>query len=161
MADPGSGPAGQTGMPRVPIPELKSLIDEMSRELTEVTARNAELQETFRTASATAMSDKRNLSVTVGARGELTDLKFHSKDFQRMTPAALAKLILDTTRKAREQVDERMREQVTPHLFEGLDYDGLMNGTFDFTSFLPQVPESANLPYTSRVKPASTGQEED
>jgi DNA-binding protein YbaB len=71
--------------------------------------------------TSTVRSRRRQVSVTVDARGEILDLKFHGQTYKNLEPGDLSKLILDTIREARGEAKAQMwasMEEVDPQTAE-------------------------------------------
>ncbi|MGW4757712.1 YbaB/EbfC family nucleoid-associated protein [Streptomyces chartreusis] len=88
-------------------------------------------QEKLRSLSASATSPKRLLTVTVGAQGELTEVKFHTEAYRTMARAELEHTVMETIVRAREDVLAKMREVVSPLAPQGMSVDDIMSGRFD------------------------------
>ncbi|MEZ0095360.1 YbaB/EbfC family nucleoid-associated protein [Streptacidiphilus sp. EB129] len=101
-----------------------------------------ELQKQLGGTTATVRSRDRSVSVTVDARGQLTALKFESKDYQTMEPAELSEVILDTLGKARDKVRGEARQLMTPFLPQGTAFDELADGKLDWSKLLPEKPRT-------------------
>ena len=63
-----------------------------------------EMQAKMSALSATAMSPRREVSVTVGQNGVLNDVQFPSGAHKRLATADLTRLILETYAEVKEQV---------------------------------------------------------
>lgn len=100
----------------------------------------AEMQQKMRDLSATATSPRREVSVTVGQNGVLTDIQFPSGAHKRLTPAELTGVILATYGNAKTSVLDRAAELLAPLLPEGLDAKALVTGTAGPDAFLPPEP---------------------
>ncbi|MFG3237359.1 YbaB/EbfC family nucleoid-associated protein [Streptomyces antibioticus] len=95
----------------------------------------ADAEERLRSASVTLMSKDRSLEITVGARGELTAMKFHDGKYRAMAPTQLAAVIMQTLGEARSRMARQVLETYQP-ISEGvprltgvpgveIDWDGL------------------------------------
>ena len=113
---------------------LASRFEEMLAEYQKARSSMHEIQERMRTASATVKSDNKMVSVSVDARGEITDLTFHTRAYRTMAPAELAKVLLATMTKARAAVLAQVRELTSPFLPNGVNFDDLRSGKADYSS---------------------------
>lgn len=80
---------------------------------------------------ATVVAPMQVVSVTVGASGELTDLKFPVEAYKNMAPAELASVILRTFQDAREGVLSETAKVLAPMLPEGFSAEDFRKGTTD------------------------------
>ena len=82
-----------------------------------------------------ARSKNRIVSAKVDARGDITELRFHTTGYKSMSPPELSKLILDTIREARgsatSQVQDVMKDFMPPGMSDP------MSGSLDFDSLFP------------------------
>jgi hypothetical protein len=85
----------------------------------------AELQREMQNLSETSTSPRREVSVTVGQNGVLTDIQFPSSAFRRMTPGELSSVL--------------MAKMLQPHLSDGADADDLVRGTAKSEAYMPDL----------------------
>jgi DNA-binding protein YbaB len=95
--------------------------------------------------SASATAPRQVVSVTVGARGELTSLTFPTSAYKRMPPAELAAVILKTAEEARSQVMKQTAELLAPSLPAGVSAEELLNGKVNLNAFLSRGPRGDEL----------------
>ena len=88
------------------------------RRLTEIAARAREAGERVRQAGGTATSPRGEVEVRVGASGVLEDLTL-TPDARTLESDELARLILDTTRRARHAVGTQIAGIATRYVGEG------------------------------------------
>jgi hypothetical protein len=88
------------------------------KRITEIAKRAKEAGERVREAGGTASSPRGEVEVRVGASGVLEDLTL-TPDARTLESQDLARLILDTTRKARQAVSARIAGISTAYLGEG------------------------------------------
>jgi DNA-binding protein YbaB len=112
---------------------LDELLQNYQRKRDEMT----ELQERLRSASSTVTSDSGLVTVTIGGRGEITELKFNSQAYRKMPAAQLSQVILDTIAKAKRAASAQVRGAIAPLLPKGMNFDALMDGKFDINKVLP------------------------
>lgn len=80
------------------------------------------------------------VSVTVNARGEVTELKFHTTRYRAMAPAELASALMDVLQDAREEMNETIRQVVEPMMPNGpVDFRGLFAGDSDWAELADSV----------------------
>lgn len=124
---------------RAALPELQEVLAKVTaayeRKKTEV----AELQKRVSETSATVLSDQRNVSVTVGPRGEVTELKFLNQDYKKMAPAELSRLITKAIKKAAAEAGKKVDEIMAPSLPPGFDMKSLRSGSVDIKEFANQL----------------------
>ncbi len=88
------------------------------KRLTEIAKRAKEASERVREAGATASSPRGEVEVRVGPSGVLEDLTL-TPEARTLESQELARLILDTTRRARQAVSARIAGISTAYLGEG------------------------------------------
>lgn len=99
-----------------------------------------EMQAKMSALSVTATSPRREVSVTVGQNGVLTDIQFPSGAQKRLTTADLTKLIMETYAEAKEGVMNQAADVLAPMLPEGVDAHKLVRGQAGPDAFLPRQP---------------------
>ncbi|MFE4451356.1 YbaB/EbfC family nucleoid-associated protein [Streptomyces sp. NPDC056796] len=104
--------------PRDPGAVVASTLQEQLGEMTEgLLAHRDRLLKTQAEVAArttTVRSKDRSMSVTVGARGDVREIKFHTEDYRRLDPARLGKAVLDIVGKAQEQAGREAYEAFAP-----------------------------------------------
>ncbi|MGP4014989.1 YbaB/EbfC family nucleoid-associated protein [Saccharopolyspora sp. 5N708] len=93
--------------------------------------------------SATAVSPKREVSVTVAAQGVITELKFLTSAYRRLPPNELADLVTRTIAEARDKVTEQTAEIMAPMLPPGMDAKSMLTGALTAGEL---APSEASLP---------------
>jgi hypothetical protein len=96
-----------------------------------------ELQRKMREISETATSPRREVTVTVGQNGVITDIQFPSGAFRRMAPGELSAVLMATYGDAKEKVMARSAEMLQPLLPDGTDAGALVRGTAGSDAYLP------------------------
>ncbi|MFI5934993.1 YbaB/EbfC family nucleoid-associated protein [Actinoplanes sp. NPDC051494] len=99
-----------------------------------------ELQEKMRALTATATSPRREVTITVGQNGVMTDIKFPTGAHKRLTPVDLTELIMTTYAEAKEDVMQQAAATLAPMLPDGMDAQALVRGTAGTDAFLPKEP---------------------
>src|SRR5437762_1283878 len=100
----------------------------------EVARRQAEIEATMehmRAVCGKATAHKGMLTVTVGSQGEVTEVKFDNRDYKRMEPKELGRIVLDAIREARSEQQLQLKEILGPLCPPGISFDDVMSGTFD------------------------------
>jgi hypothetical protein len=103
----------------------------------------AETQRRMSEISATASSPRREVTVTVGQNGVMTDIQFSGSAHRRMAPADLTAAILATYADAKESVMQQAAAILAPLLPAGLDASALVRGQAGPDAFLPAEPRIA------------------
>lgn len=116
----------------------EQLLTDAMTALRERRAALTRLREDLSTVSATVTAPRQVVSVTVGLRGELTDLRFPSGAYRSMTPAELAQVITKTVADAHAQARTRWAELLTPMLPAGLSAEAVLAGTADLTDLVQE-----------------------
>jgi hypothetical protein len=114
-------PFDMSGFSEASIDELRAKFDNRMAEL-------ATMQKDMQALSASATSPQRLLTVTVGAQGEVTGVKFHSDGYRSMAQPELEHVILKTTQVARGKVMSKLKGLMAPLAPAGVDIDDLMEG---------------------------------
>ncbi|CAM5598130.1 YbaB/EbfC family nucleoid-associated protein [Streptomyces canarius] len=89
---------------------LQGYLDEAQSQLDEALARAGQAREALSGISAMATSKDRLVTVTVDARGTLTELKFNSSRYRSMAPSELSAVVTETIAKAQKDVTDQMKE---------------------------------------------------
>lgn len=103
----------------------------------------ADMQRRMSALSATAVSPRREVSVTVGQNGVLTDIDFPTGTHKRLTTADLIKLVMATYAEAKEKVMDEAAALLAPSLPAGLDAGKLVRGQAGPDAFMPAEPRLA------------------
>jgi hypothetical protein len=130
-------PAGQDGF-------LEDLLAQYQRQRSAL----AELHTRMRQVSATAISPRRELSVTYSHSGGITDLKFLNSAYRRLAPNELSDLIMATVREAKDQAATEAAELMAPLVPNGLNPQDLVRGKLGTDALMP--PEGPRLPQIVR-----------
>ncbi|CAM5361522.1 MULTISPECIES: YbaB/EbfC family nucleoid-associated protein [Streptomyces] len=95
--------------------------------------------------TGTATSRRREVKVTVSARGEVAEIDFPTGAFRRMTPKELGELIRTTISEARAQALKQVDELPMGQLLFGLKPSELLTGDVDMDTILPNDPHTSDL----------------
>jgi hypothetical protein len=93
--------------------------------------------------SSTATAPRRVVSLTLGARGEITALRFPTNAYKSMAPAELADVIMKTAGEARALAMARAAELLAPLLPSGLSAEAVLNGTAELCDLRPPKGENS------------------
>ncbi|ONI83110.1 hypothetical protein ALI144C_16520 [Actinosynnema sp. ALI-1.44] len=118
---------------------VEMLRDEYERQVTNL----AEMQKRISEVSATAVSPRRELSVTVGPQGVLTELNFLSTAYRRLAKNELSALVMKTIADARAKLNDQLAEIMTPMMPPGLDLKAALEGK---VSAKDLAPDESRLP---------------
>jgi DNA-binding protein YbaB len=106
-------------------------------------ARIQEMKQRMTEISGTAVSPRRELSITVGRQGVITEVKFLTSRYRQMTKNELSELVERTINEAREKMTDQAAELLQP-LLPGVDAKAMMSGNIDVNGMLPaesRLPE--------------------
>ncbi|MET8767345.1 YbaB/EbfC family nucleoid-associated protein [Streptomyces sp. NPDC004658] len=121
--------------------EIERLLAEYNKEREEA----EENRRRINALTATATSRRREVKVTVSARGEVTEVDFPTGAFRRMTPKELGELIRSTISEARAQALQQVDELPMGKMLFGLKPSELLTGNVDMNSILPSDPHTSDL----------------
>jgi len=119
--------------------EMQARLDQMMAEIRRMTRDADSVQKKMLNATATVQSDDGLITVTVGPRGQLIDLQIDPRIYRRPDAGLLAHTILETTRRAVEQVSEEVNNVYSQFLPDGFAPDKLTSGLGLPKDFLRQA----------------------
>jgi hypothetical protein len=93
---------------------------------------------------ATSTSPRREVEVTVGHNGAITNLRFPSGAYKRMTPKELAEIILATIDSAKSLAHDQTAEILGPLLPTGMNARDLVSGKLEPGVLMPEQPNLTN-----------------
>jgi DNA-binding protein YbaB len=115
--------------------ELRAQLEELSWNYQERLAEIRRLQERARQVTVTARSRNGQISVEVGAQGQLLDVSLDPGVYDRLSPQRLAAAIVELAKTAAADAGAQVRDIMAPVLPPGgLPEDG------DFTKVMPRAP---------------------
>jgi DNA-binding protein YbaB len=79
-------------------------------------------------ATVSATSRDRGITVVVGGRGELREIKFHSEEYRSMSPAELSSVLVEVGNQAREQMARKATDALLPLSSFGAELRESMTG---------------------------------
>lgn len=112
---------------------IETLFAEFERQRSSV----RELQERMSKVKASATSPRREVTVTVGQNGVLTDISFPTGAYRRMSPTELQAVMMQTFTEAKEQVMEQAAELLAPLLPAGMNAAKMVRGEAGVDMYLP------------------------
>jgi DNA-binding protein YbaB len=118
---------------------FESAINEAMAELKSQRRAMEQLQGNLDRIRATVRSKRRQVSVTVDARGEITELTFHGQSYRTMPPADLAKLIVETIQDAKQAAQEEVWGEMYESHPEDAEFARTAAETGDWSSLLDDV----------------------
>jgi DNA-binding protein YbaB len=87
---------------------LQGQMERSLEQLRQSQERLAEASANLESVTAEAASKDRMLSVTVNARGEIAERRFHTEKYRMMAPAELAAAIIEVVERARRDVAQQV-----------------------------------------------------
>jgi hypothetical protein len=100
----------------------------------------SELQQRMEAIRGTALSKRRELSVTAAHNGVVTEIRFLTGAYKRMPPQELAALLMETIAEAKDAAAEQAAEVLTPLLPPGIDPKALAGGRLGADDLVPPRP---------------------
>jgi DNA-binding protein YbaB len=120
----------------------RTRVEMLRQEYERQVARIQEMKTRMSEVSATAVSPRRELSITVGRGGVVTDVKFLTSGYRQMTKNEISELVQRTLNEAREKLNDQAAELMQP-MMPGVDAKAMMNGNVDVSALaadrLPEV----------------------
>ncbi|MEO3928861.1 YbaB/EbfC family nucleoid-associated protein [Micromonosporaceae bacterium B7E4] len=123
-------------MSRRDVAELRAEYEQLVTEYERSRQRLATLHERMSALTSSATSDDGLVTVTVGARGELSTVEVEPRAYRRLAPTELGESIVATARKAGEQVAEQLRELLSPLMPAGVPVEKLLAPGADWSAYL-------------------------
>jgi DNA-binding protein YbaB len=112
-------------------PSPSPRIEQALADLAEERRRLAEIQEEIGKTSTVRHSKDRILSVTVDGRGDVRKVAFDGTRYRRLSPAELAKLIVDTVNDARNEAIQKVGGMVNSDVLPGVSFADVAAGKAD------------------------------
>jgi DNA-binding protein YbaB len=116
---------------RQAIEELAMDYNRQAKRLREAYAKVTEL-------TATARSADGMVTVMVGPRGQIQDIRLDARVYRKLSPSELAGAIMEQIGAGTAEVAERTKELMAPFVPEGLPYEEIFGEGASLESFLPQ-----------------------
>lgn len=121
-------------------PEWQAHIDELLQQYRRMRDNLGEMQRQMTELTATAESPSGAVHVTVDYRGNLTKVEINPRAYRSLDSTTLGEQIVETAKAAARQVQEQVREVVSPNVPDVAGLSGI-GGDFDFTKLFPEDPE--------------------
>jgi DNA-binding protein YbaB len=115
-------------------------IEELLAQYRERRTHAGELQQKMRELTATAVSPRQTVKVSVGAQGDLVSIEFPTGAYKRMAPNELAEAILTTVREAKGKATEALTQLMMPEMPAGLNFLDLIQGKADLATAMAAEP---------------------
>jgi DNA-binding protein YbaB len=103
----------------------------------------ADMQRRMSEISASATSPRREVTVTVGQNGVLTDIQFSNGAYRRMTPTDLTAVVMATFNEAKEAAFEEATRILAPMVPDGVDAGAMVRGKAGVDAYMPAEPRMA------------------
>ncbi|HXV94790.1 MAG TPA: YbaB/EbfC family nucleoid-associated protein [Pseudonocardia sp.] len=116
-----------------PREELDRLVAEFTEQHQQLLAAQQRLSEV----SATVTSPRNVLTVTVGAAGQLEEVRFNNRDYRNMGPEDLGELVKRTIEDARAALADQIHETMQPLSGGSTTLDEMLKGSFDWQQIFP------------------------
>ncbi|GAA3438160.1 YbaB/EbfC family nucleoid-associated protein [Kutzneria kofuensis] len=120
--------------------EYDDAVEKLMAEYQQQLEKLGEHQRKMSELTGTGVSQRKQVSVTVGAQGQLMELKFLTDSYRDMAPAELSNLIIDTFAAARNELIKQQRELMAANAPAGLNVDALFGPDADLTKAVPRNP---------------------
>lgn len=118
-------------------PDRRGRSEELMRRARERWEQAQKAQDSMRQIRATAVSPRREVSVTAVWGGGVSDIEFPTSAYKRMPAKELAALLRTTVAEAQRKVTEATADLLAPTLPEGVDAVALLSGDVDVTRMFP------------------------
>ena len=119
--------------------EFRASIEELMDDYSQQVERLNEMRHDLDKVSATATRKDGLVTVVVGPRGQVQDIRLNPRVYRKLDSGELSRAIMQLIGEATADVSEQMRKIMTPFMPEGLSHETAL-GKDGFTSFLPQPP---------------------
>ncbi|GGO76963.1 YbaB/EbfC family nucleoid-associated protein [Nonomuraea cavernae] len=121
--------------------EFRLAIEELAGEYNRQAAQVREAYAKLTELSAVGRSADGMVTVTVGPRGQVCDLRLDPRAYRKLSPSELASSIMEQIGVATAEVAERTKELMAPLVPAGLAYEDVFGEGASLESFLPQPLE--------------------
>jgi DNA-binding protein YbaB len=119
--------------------QIEQVIEEYRKRREDI----ATMQQKMLEIRCSGTAPRRTVTVTVGSQGQIVDVSFPTKAYQRMAPAELSAAILAAHEEARSKSLDEMAAMLAPTFPAGADVRGVLSGKADLRSLLPGEPRGA------------------
>src|SRR4051812_12549200 len=111
---------------------FESILNEAMAELEKQRASLTRLHAGMEEVTGSARSKRRQVSVSVDARGDITELKFHGTAYRSLSPAELADIIVETIREAKQSAQSTLAESLRDVLPADAEVAEIVSGRYDW-----------------------------
>ncbi|MGW1408373.1 YbaB/EbfC family nucleoid-associated protein [Streptomyces sp. NPDC002403] len=122
---------------------LQEQFGEMQQQVREHAEKLAAVQRELAARTSTVRSKDRTISITVGAQGDVREIKFHTEDYRQMDPVRLGKTLVDLIGRAQSEGGEAAREAFEPLRGKGDEMRRSMLAGTPIEEFLAPLREMA------------------
>jgi DNA-binding protein YbaB len=112
-------------------------LEELHRAYQEQRNMLADLQSKISEITVTAVSTRKEISVTVSSTGLVSDIKFLGSGYKRHSAKDLSALVMQTIAEAKAKAHELTAQLLAPLMPPGMDARRLMNGDVDVDAMAP------------------------
>jgi DNA-binding protein YbaB len=98
-------------------PMIAALSEQLAQAREELVKSRQETHEKvaeIRAATVKIAAQDRSLTVTLGSKGDLREIRFNGTHYQRMAPAELSSVLVETINKARQELSGTISESMAP-----------------------------------------------
>jgi DNA-binding protein YbaB len=120
--------------------EYDDAVEKLMAEYQQQLEKLGEHQRKMSELTGTGVSQRKQVSVTVGAQGQLMELKFLTDSYRDMAPAELSNLIIDTFAVARNELIKQQRELMAANAPAGVNVGALFGPDADLSKAMPRNP---------------------
>jgi DNA-binding protein YbaB len=99
-----------------------------------------ELQQRMQAIAVTAYSPRREVAVTVGYTGVVSDISFPNSNYRRLAPQELSAMLMRAIADAKDRAAAEAAEVLTPLMPAGLDAKDLVSGRYSVDQLVPAEP---------------------
>jgi DNA-binding protein YbaB len=117
--------------------ELRSSLEGLRHEYDKQFDDLRKMQHDMREINATARTRDGLVTVTVDARGHVTDIRLDPRVHDRLTPQRLARELMSTISQAMADASEQTQRLMAPFMPGGIPAESTLGEDFDVTDFLP------------------------
>jgi DNA-binding protein YbaB len=120
--------------------ELRASLEELMEDYSRQVGRLKEMQRDLERVSATATRADGLVTVVVGPRGQVRDIRLDPRVYRKLDSGNLSGAIMRLISEATADISEQTKMIMTPFMPEGVSYDDALGQDGDFTAFLPRPP---------------------
>ncbi|MER7361346.1 YbaB/EbfC family nucleoid-associated protein [Nonomuraea wenchangensis] len=118
--------------------EFRLTVEELAKEYNRQATQLREAYGKLSELTATAESRDRMVSVTVGPRGQVQNIKLDPRVYRKLSPSQLARAIMEQIGAATGQVAGQTKELMAPFMPQGIPLEDVFGEGASIESFLPQ-----------------------